>query len=249
MLWTWYYCRHLSLSLLSLDPFDSHDDRDDDPEGESVEEHKSVIMHLLSQVRLGMDLTKVKAPKKSAALWSGSVFSGFCVPLLFLIIVSLTAVLACLYTHYNFIFSVTNKSPVSQSCLRIVFAGGPAYLHPRKKIFVRDVRRLLCASRLICKVIYFFLYCFGFKDTHANVYTATAQKNKELSSFVWFPPALLSSRNLGSAWYKWWSGTFRLSMQGGKALWPRNPTTPSWEKSSIATGICQMKQRSQSHTQ
>jgi len=44
---------------LSSDPFDSHDDRDDDGEGESVEEHKSVIMHLLSQVRLGMDLTKV----------------------------------------------------------------------------------------------------------------------------------------------------------------------------------------------
>lgn len=40
--------------------FDSHDDRDD--EGESVEEHKSVIMHLLSQVRLGMDLTKVVLP-------------------------------------------------------------------------------------------------------------------------------------------------------------------------------------------
>lgn len=48
--------------LLCSDPFDSHDDRDDDPEGESVEEHKSVIMHLLSQVRLGMDLTKVKTP-------------------------------------------------------------------------------------------------------------------------------------------------------------------------------------------
>ncbi|CAI9571929.1 unnamed protein product [Staurois parvus] len=39
-----------------------HDDRDDDGEGESVEEHKSVIMHLLSQVRLGMDLTKVVLP-------------------------------------------------------------------------------------------------------------------------------------------------------------------------------------------
>lgn len=43
-----------------LDLFDPHDDRDDDGEGESVEEHKSVIMHLLSQVRLGMDLTKVR---------------------------------------------------------------------------------------------------------------------------------------------------------------------------------------------
>lgn len=41
------------------DQFDTHDERDDDGEGESVEEHKSVIMHLLSQVRLGMDLTKV----------------------------------------------------------------------------------------------------------------------------------------------------------------------------------------------
>lgn len=27
-----------------------------------MEEHKSVIMHLLSQVRLGMDLTKVNLP-------------------------------------------------------------------------------------------------------------------------------------------------------------------------------------------
>uniref|UniRef100_A0A8D0DYM4 Oxysterol-binding protein n=1 Tax=Salvator merianae TaxID=96440 RepID=A0A8D0DYM4_SALMN len=44
------------------DLFDPHDDRDDDAEGESVEEHKSVIMHLLSQVRLGMDLTKVVLP-------------------------------------------------------------------------------------------------------------------------------------------------------------------------------------------
>uniref|UniRef100_A0A672I1F9 Oxysterol-binding protein n=1 Tax=Salarias fasciatus TaxID=181472 RepID=A0A672I1F9_SALFA len=52
---------HLVL-FLSSDPFDSHDDRDDDGEGESVEEHKSVIMHLLSQVRLGMDLTKVVLP-------------------------------------------------------------------------------------------------------------------------------------------------------------------------------------------
>ncbi|XP_055023611.2 oxysterol-binding protein-related protein 9 isoform X2 [Misgurnus anguillicaudatus] len=44
------------------DQFDSQDERDDDGEGESVEEHKSVIMHLLSQVRLGMDLTKVVLP-------------------------------------------------------------------------------------------------------------------------------------------------------------------------------------------
>lgn len=51
---------HTNPSLLFSDQFDSHDDRDDDGEGESVEEHKSVIMHLLSQVRLGMDLTKVK---------------------------------------------------------------------------------------------------------------------------------------------------------------------------------------------
>lgn len=54
--------------VLSSDPFDSHDDRDDDGEGESVEEHKSVIMHLLSQVRLGMDLTKVKTHNQQALL-------------------------------------------------------------------------------------------------------------------------------------------------------------------------------------
>ncbi|KAM4641155.1 oxysterol-binding protein-related protein 9 isoform 5-T5 [Discoglossus pictus] len=46
----------------AVDQFDPHDDRDDEGEGESVEEHKSVIMHLLSQVRLGMDLTKVVLP-------------------------------------------------------------------------------------------------------------------------------------------------------------------------------------------
>ncbi|NWQ81897.1 OSBL9 protein, partial [Columbina picui] len=44
------------------DLFDPPDDQEDDGEGESVEEHKSVIMHLLSQVRLGMDLTKVVLP-------------------------------------------------------------------------------------------------------------------------------------------------------------------------------------------
>lgn len=48
---------------LCSDMFDNNDDRDDDGEGESVEEHKSVIMHLLSQVRLGMDLTKVSSPE------------------------------------------------------------------------------------------------------------------------------------------------------------------------------------------
>ncbi|XP_054608367.2 oxysterol-binding protein-related protein 9 isoform X3 [Nothobranchius furzeri] len=52
----------MSNGTTDADPFDSHDDRDDDGEGESVEEHKSVIMHLLSQVRLGMDLTKVVLP-------------------------------------------------------------------------------------------------------------------------------------------------------------------------------------------
>lgn len=52
--------------VLISELFDSHDDRDDDPEGESVEEHKSVIMHLLSQVRLGMDLTKVHATVQRA---------------------------------------------------------------------------------------------------------------------------------------------------------------------------------------
>uniref|UniRef100_A0A669EG26 Oxysterol-binding protein n=2 Tax=Oreochromis TaxID=8139 RepID=A0A669EG26_ORENI len=52
----------MSNGTTDTDQFDCHDDRDDDGEGESVEEHKSVIMHLLSQVRLGMDLTKVVLP-------------------------------------------------------------------------------------------------------------------------------------------------------------------------------------------
>uniref|UniRef100_A0A672L046 Oxysterol-binding protein n=1 Tax=Sinocyclocheilus grahami TaxID=75366 RepID=A0A672L046_SINGR len=52
----------MSNGTTDADQFDSHDEKDDDGEGESVEEHTSVIMHLLSQVRLGMDLTKVVLP-------------------------------------------------------------------------------------------------------------------------------------------------------------------------------------------
>uniref|UniRef100_A0A8I6AL53 Oxysterol-binding protein n=1 Tax=Rattus norvegicus TaxID=10116 RepID=A0A8I6AL53_RAT len=52
----------MSNGTSDADLFDSHDDRDEDGEAGSVEEHKSVIMHLLSQVRLGMDLTKVVLP-------------------------------------------------------------------------------------------------------------------------------------------------------------------------------------------
>ncbi|XP_023975402.2 oxysterol-binding protein-related protein 9 isoform X4 [Physeter macrocephalus] len=52
----------MSNGTSDADLFDSHDDRDDEGEAGSVEEHKSVIMHLLSQVRLGMDLTKVVLP-------------------------------------------------------------------------------------------------------------------------------------------------------------------------------------------
>uniref|UniRef100_A0A4W5QBY7 Oxysterol-binding protein n=1 Tax=Hucho hucho TaxID=62062 RepID=A0A4W5QBY7_9TELE len=51
----------MSNGTTDADQFDSHDDEGED-QGESVEEHKSVIMHLLSQVRLGMDLTKVVLP-------------------------------------------------------------------------------------------------------------------------------------------------------------------------------------------
>ncbi|EHB16268.1 Oxysterol-binding protein-related protein 9 [Heterocephalus glaber] len=49
----------MSNGTSDVDLFDSHDDREDGGEAGSVEEHKSVIMHLLAQVRLGMDLTKV----------------------------------------------------------------------------------------------------------------------------------------------------------------------------------------------
>ncbi|KAJ8779621.1 hypothetical protein J1605_012505 [Eschrichtius robustus] len=52
----------MSNGTSDADLFDSHDERDDEGEAGSVEEHKSVIMHLLSQVRLGMDLTKVVLP-------------------------------------------------------------------------------------------------------------------------------------------------------------------------------------------
>uniref|UniRef100_A0A8C1AN10 Oxysterol-binding protein n=1 Tax=Cyprinus carpio carpio TaxID=630221 RepID=A0A8C1AN10_CYPCA len=53
----------MSNGTTDADQFDSHDEKDDNDEGESVEEHKSVIMHLLSQVRLGMDLTKQQDPR------------------------------------------------------------------------------------------------------------------------------------------------------------------------------------------
>ena len=49
----------MSSGTSDADLFDSRDDRNDEGEAGSVEEHKSIIMHLLSQVRLGMDLMKV----------------------------------------------------------------------------------------------------------------------------------------------------------------------------------------------
>ena len=49
----------ISNGTSDADLFDSHDSRNDQGEAGSVEKHKSVIMHLLSQVRLGMDLMKV----------------------------------------------------------------------------------------------------------------------------------------------------------------------------------------------
>ena len=52
----------MSNGTSGADLFYSHDDRDDEGEAGLVEEHKSVIMYLLSQVRLGMDLTKVVLP-------------------------------------------------------------------------------------------------------------------------------------------------------------------------------------------
>ncbi|EHB04203.1 Oxysterol-binding protein-related protein 9 [Heterocephalus glaber] len=51
----------MSNGTSDADLFDSHVDRDDNREAGPVEEHRSVIMHL-SQVRLGMDLTKVVLP-------------------------------------------------------------------------------------------------------------------------------------------------------------------------------------------
>ena len=40
-------------------PDDNVWDLPEESENQSVEEHKSVILHLLSQLKLGMDLTKV----------------------------------------------------------------------------------------------------------------------------------------------------------------------------------------------
>ncbi|KFO38546.1 Oxysterol-binding protein-related protein 9 [Fukomys damarensis] len=48
----------MSNGTSDADPFDLHEDRDDDRESGSVEEQKNVIMHLLSQFRLQMGLTK-----------------------------------------------------------------------------------------------------------------------------------------------------------------------------------------------
>lgn len=51
------------LSGLLVHGYEESDDEayctGEEPENQSVEEHKSVILHLLSQLKLGMDLTKV----------------------------------------------------------------------------------------------------------------------------------------------------------------------------------------------
>lgn len=53
----------MSSGTSDADVFHSYDSRDDDVEAGSMEEHKSIIMHLFSQVRLAMDLTKVVLPR------------------------------------------------------------------------------------------------------------------------------------------------------------------------------------------
>lgn len=144
---------------LSSDPFDSHDDRDDDGEGESVEEHKSVIMHLLSQVRLGMDLTKVKTSLTSmlshepgSLMLDSSLVVSLCSVWIYL-----TAVVLSFYSLTSSVQAVSFKQPTQLQFYSffplLYFTGGLAYLHPRKEIFVRNVRRLLCTSWLICKVM------------------------------------------------------------------------------------------------
>lgn len=49
----------ISNGTSDADLFDSQDYRNDQGDAGSVEKHKSVSMHLLSQFRLGMDLMKV----------------------------------------------------------------------------------------------------------------------------------------------------------------------------------------------
>lgn len=56
-----------------------------------------------------------------------------------------------------------------------------------------------------------------------------------------------TNRSPGNAWFRWWSGTCPLSMQAGKAQWPKNLTTRSWVKSSSATGIFQMRKKKLLH--
>lgn len=98
---------------LSSDPFDSHDDRDDDGEGESVEEHKSVIMHLLSQVRLGMDLTKVKTSLTSMLSYEpGSLMlDSSLVVSLCSVWIYLTAVVLSFYSLTSSVQAVSFKQP------------------------------------------------------------------------------------------------------------------------------------------
>ena len=45
----------------------------EEPENQSVEEHKSVILHLVSQLKLGMDLTKVPCGVLEMCTGLGSV--------------------------------------------------------------------------------------------------------------------------------------------------------------------------------
>lgn len=110
--------------MLSADQFDSHDDRDDDPEGESVEEHKSVIMHLLSQVRLGMDLTKVTTSAKDSHLQTGALV----------------------------ILDAGLTPPVGLEFTVVSASGGPANVYSGEKVAFGDVCRFLCTPGFVCQV-------------------------------------------------------------------------------------------------
>lgn len=77
----------------------------------------------------------------------------------------------------------------------LCFPGGAAYLHPRKKVFVRNVCRFLCTPRLICKVR---TISAVYHHAHSGM---RVRRHSVLVSF--YSLVSLSSQSPGSGWCRW----------------------------------------------
>ena len=115
---------------------------------------------------------------------------------------------------------LTNIICVNSFSSSLYSTGGPANLHPREEVSVRNVRRLLCTSRLICKVgntpttsLFCSSLCFNRIQIQSRVFhlssTSIAEQEEPRDRMVQV--------------VKWYLSAFHAGRKGSVAKKPYNP--------------------------